>query len=206
VIALGATGRSIAIGAMAISFASCRSAFPMPSPDDLSTWSRTPLAPDPAMAKRALEDGPCRGGLAADVPLTILIQDRRTASTASFLLTAPGHFGGCLISASGAGGGGSTNVVPALAGVITVDEQGSGDVAGLHTDTLGGLVGPNVTTVKVRLRDATEIIASVENGYWLSWWPGGEPAQIVTALDSAGVILAVLNRQGDSWVDRNATQ
>jgi hypothetical protein len=200
--------RSIAASVAVLSLAACRGAFPMPSSDDFSTWSRTPLAPDPALARLALDEehGPCRGNLEAQVPLRILIQDRRTSSTAGFLLTAPGHFGSCLISAGGSGGGSSTNIMPALTGVISVEEQGSGESNGAHTDSLGGLVAPNVAVVKVGLRDATEITASVANGFWLSWWPGGEPAQIVTAIDSDGVIVAVLNRQGDTWVDRSATQ
>jgi hypothetical protein len=190
------------IGIAALALAGCRGDFPMPSADTFSTWSRTPLVADPAMAKLATEHSACRAGFPADAPVTIVIQDRRTTSTAAFLLTAPGHFGSCIISAGGSGGGGSTNVVPALTGVITVDEQGTGTSGEGSTNTLGGLAAPNVTTVKVTLRDATEVIASVENGYWLSWWPGGEPAQLVTAISSDGVILAVLDRQGDSWVVR----
>jgi hypothetical protein len=197
----------VAIGFVALALAGCGGAFPMPSADDFETWSRTPLAPDPGMAKVALEEvhGACRGNLDAAVPLQILIQDRRTASTAGFLLMAPSHFGSCLISAGGAGGGSSTDVMPTLNGVITVDEQGSGESNGNHTDTLGGLVAPNVASVKVGRRDGIEIIASVANGYWLTWWPGGEPAVMVTAIDADGVILATLNRQGDSWVDRGVT-
>lgn len=196
----------MALGMAALALAGCRGAFPMPSADDFATWSRTPLAPDPAMAKLAAEHSACRAGFPGDAPVTIVIQDRRTTSTAAFLLTAPGHFGSCLISAGGSGGGGSTNVVPALTGVITVDEQGGGESNGAHTDSLGGLAAPNVSSVKIGLRDATELIASVANGYWLAWWPGGEPAQAVTAIGADGVILAVLDRKGDSWVARGVTE
>ncbi len=194
----GALGTGIAV----LVLAGCRGAFPMPSADSFSTWSRTPLAPDPAMARLAADHSSCRAGFPADAPVTIVIQDRRTTSTAAFLMTAPGHFGSCLISGGGSGGGGSTNVVPTLTGVVTVDEQGTGTSGEGSTNTLGGLAAPNVMMIIVALRDATEVVATVENGYWLSWWPGGEPAQLVTAIGSDGVILAVLDRQGDRWVDR----
>jgi hypothetical protein len=204
--ALGLATRSIAIGAVGLSLAGCRGAFPMTTPDNLATWSRAPLAPDAAMAQLAQEHSSCRAGLDGDVPITIVLQDRRTASTAAFFTTAPGFFGSCLVSKGGGGGGSSTNVAPTLKGVITVDEQGTDSSAEATVNLLGGLVAPNVTTVKVGLRDATEVIATVSSGYWLSWWPGGEPALVVTAIDSGGAIVAVLDRQADSWVDRSPNE
>lgn len=196
-----------AIGLVATFLAGCGAGFlPMPSPDSFETWSRTPLAPDPQMAKLALEQSSCRGGLDAAVPLTIVLQDRRTSSTAAFFLTAPGHFGSCLISAGGAGGGSSTNVIPALRGVITVDEQGSGTAGAVTSVTLGGLVTPDVAAVRIDLDDGQQVQASVGNGYWLAWWPGVAAGVRVAALDGAGVIVGVLDRMGDDWVARGASR
>jgi hypothetical protein len=200
--------RAVVIAALSLSLASCRGAFPMPSADDLATWSRTPLAPDPALARLAVqgEHGPCRGELGPDVPLTILLQDRRTAATAAFFVTAPGHFGSCLISAGGSGGGGSTNVVPSLVGVVTVEEEGSGIADDVTTHTLGGLASKDVRTVRVGLPDGTEVTASVDNGYWLSWWPGQLSAVRISALDSSGVIIAILEPGPLDWVAREPGQ
>jgi hypothetical protein len=196
----------MAMGVAALAVAGCRGSFPMPSSDDFSTWSRTPLAPDPAMARLAVEESVCRAGFPEGAPVAVVIQDRRTASTAAFLLTAPGHFGSCLISAGGSGGGGSTNVVPALTGVLTVDEQGIGTSEAGSTNTLGGLTAPNVTGVRVGLGDGTEVVASVQNGYWLSWWPGVNAAARVSALDSAGVVVGVLTPGPEDWVLREADE
>jgi hypothetical protein len=67
-------------------------------------------------------------------------------------------------------------------------------------------VAPNVAAVKIGRADGIEIVASVGNGYWLSWWPGVAPAVRIQALDGAGVALAVLDRQGETWIDRGASQ
>jgi len=53
-IGVAARGRAVVgLGVAVASIAGRRGAFPMPLADDLSSWSRTPLAPDPAMAKLA---------------------------------------------------------------------------------------------------------------------------------------------------------
>jgi hypothetical protein len=195
-----------AVSAIALVLAGCGGALPMPSADPFSTWSRTPLPPSQELATLALERESCLGGLQGEPALTIVLQDRRTESTAAFFVTGPDIFGSCVVSASGAGGGTWTNEMPTLTGVVTVDEMGHGTTGTSTTDTLGGLVAQNVALVKVGLRDATEVIATVDNGYWLSWWPGGEPAQVVRAIDTDGVIVGVLDRQGDSWVSRGPNQ
>jgi hypothetical protein len=163
-----------------------------------------PLAPDQQMAELALEERACRGALDAAIPLTIVLQDRRTSSTAAFFLSAPGHFGSCLISVGGAGGGSSTDIVPELRGMITVDEQSRGTAGAVTSVTLGGLIAPDVAAVQIDLDDGQQVRASVGNGYWLAWWPGVATGVRVTALDGTGVIVGVLDRVGDGWVARGA--
>ena len=168
----------------------------MPTADSLATWSRTPLAPDPALAQQALEQGACRGE--GPVAPQVVLQDRRTASTAAFFLSGPGHWGSCLISV-GASGGSWTNVIPTLFGPISVEEDGNGTVGSDHAFTLGGLLSPEVGSVQIDRDDGAVVDASVGNGLWLARWPGAATAVKVTALDGAGLPIAVLTRTHLGW-------
>jgi len=202
---MGVTRRpAIALALLALSLSGCREAFAGPTPDDLSTWSRTPLPPDARLAEQALNDSSCGAGFEGPGQIRVALQDRRTASAAAFFMTAPAHFGSCLL-ASGSGGGSSTNVVPSLHGSITVDEQGSGTVGNGHATTLGGLAAQGVAAVTVDLDDGSQVVASVGNGYWLSWWPLAAAAVRVTALDAAGGPAAVLEPSPDGWAEKGGT-
>ena len=204
---LAAVGRSAVVaGAVAVALAGCRGLLPVASADDFSTWSRSPLAPDPAMADRAREHPSCRAGFPEGAPVTVVIQDRRTTSSAAFLLSAPGHFGSCFISVGGSGGGSSSNVVPSLEGVLTVTEAGTATSGEGTTNALGGLSAPNARAVRVRLDDGTFVEASVLNGYWLSWWPGRAAAERVSALDPTGAVLGELVPGEDGWEPLEAAQ
>ena len=161
------------------------------TPDTFETWSLTPLPPDPALASLALaEQSVCRSG--TDEPIRIAVQDRRTASTAGFLMLGATTFGGCIITSAGGPSGGGIGPLPeAMTGPLSIDDNGGGGPEGSEVRELGGrIVGP--ASVKVQLADGRVITASVQNGYWLAWWPGKTLATQVVATDASGADIATV--------------
>src|SRR5436305_839081 len=84
------------------------------------------MAPDARLATKALTFESCHAGADAG-GIQILLQDRRTASTAAFLVAAPAFSGSCLVSLSGNGGGSGRGAAldPATSAIV-VDEGSSG--------------------------------------------------------------------------------
>src|SRR5207247_8562641 len=106
-------------------------------------------AGDPGVATEALKSSVCRAG-DDNQSIAIVLQDRRTAMSAAFLVTGPGWSGSCLVttaSGSASGGGRSAPLDPVTA-ALTVDERSSGGVGGGNASLLGGRSAAGVTTVK----------------------------------------------------------
>jgi hypothetical protein len=167
-------------------------------PEDLSTWSLTPLAPDPALAASAIgEDGACRmddptDNVVAPQP-QILVQDRRTQNTAAFLVLSPQHFGDCTVSRGTGSSGGYGPLLGAMNGQLTIENTSSGTVGEGSASTLGGRIAVPGAQVVVELRDGRRVPASVANGYWLMWWPSTTAAARVVALRPDGTEAASLD-------------
>ena len=166
-------------------------------PDDLTTWSLTPLPPDPALAATAIgENGACRmddptDNVLAPVP-QILVQDRRTQDTAAFLVLTPQQFGDCLTTRAGGSSAGYGPVLGAMNGQLTIDDRSSGTVGNRSADVLGGRFAIPGAQVIVELHDGRKIVASTGNGYWLTWRPAFNGAKRVVALGPDGTELAAI--------------
>ncbi len=181
----------LAVTALGLALSGCGIARVVgPTADTMADWSLTPLAPDPRLAALALQAG--RGALCtldpAGGPVRILLQDRRTAATAGFLLANATSFGSCLLT-TGTGGSSSGWGPPpaAMTGPLTIDDNGSGSSnSGPSLWELGGRVGPGVAGARVVLADGRQVVATVANGYWMAWWPTFGPAREVLATDLAG--------------------
>lgn len=164
--------------------------------DDLHDWSAVPLAADERLTTAAIKATVCRMGDDTAPAPEILLQDRRTALSAAFLVSGPGWSGSCLITiaagnASG-GGGARGGPSPALATALAVDERSSGGVGSGTAGLLGGRAAADVATVQIVLADGRSVTASLASGHWLAWWPGSVDAAQVKALDANGVALQTL--------------
>ena len=184
--------------------------FLAPTPEDLSTWQPVPLPPNPELATAALAASACmnlgweEGAEQAGGPIEILLQDRRTASTAAFFIAGPDTIGSCMFSSSGGSAGGSSqpaSQLQALNAAIAVDEDGGGGLAGAEATLLGGRAAPVVIAVRIGVSDGRVVQASLGNGHWLAWWPGSVRADSVTATLADGQ-TEVLMRDADGWVIR----
>jgi hypothetical protein len=164
-----------------------------PAPiDDLAKWSRAPLPPDPALAALAAAGSSSCSGMSDAGPITLLLQDRRTAVTAAFLVAGPDLFGECLVSSGG--GGSSGGFGPALGrmtAAISIDAQGSGSIGNREANLLGGRVA-GAPIVTVELRDGSSMTASFAAPYWLVWWSSDVEARQVVAHDVSGALIATL--------------
>ena len=183
-----------AVALLALVFAACRGSVG-PDLDTLAGWQARPLAPDAQLAQHASQQEACRSGQLDGVLVRVLLQDRRTESTAAFLVAGPGFTGSCLVSLQGGNaGGGSTDVAPApLMGAIVVDEQSSGTVGAGTGSLIGGRIAANLAAVRIELSSGLAVEASIGGGHWLAWWPGDATALRITALDAGGSAVATLD-------------
>jgi hypothetical protein len=172
-----------------------------PAPDDLSTWQAVPLAPDAGLSAKAAQSPACRPALEQDVALEVILQDRRTSATAAFLVQGPTMVGSCYISPTGGGGGSQpAGQLELLDQPISIDEEGSGGADVGTLSYLGGRLGAEARQVVIEVPGGRKVTASVGNGHWLAWWPGGARAERVVASDEAGAQLFALTLGQDGWV------
>ena len=193
-IALGPTNRT-AIGlAVAALVAGCGPVgVAAPAGDGGQAWSERPLAPEPALATEALatHSACLMGGTAGQV--RILVQDRRAAQTAAFLVASPTMLGSCLVSGgTGASSGGGGLAPGPMAAAVSIDANASGGATTAQNRLLGGRVVPHASKVVVALADGRSVVASLNNGYWLAWWPDTAPARAVEATDATGARLGLV--------------
>ena len=169
--------------------------------DDLATWQRSPLPPDQRLAEAALRSSVCRSGQDDGAPIQLLLQDRRTATSAAFLIVGAGFSGSCTITLNGGASGGSSRgqALDALSGPIAVDERSTGGLGGGTASLIGGRLAPVVASVRIDVADGTFVEASVGNGHWLAWWPGDLAAVRIQALDLAASIVATLDDSTPGW-------
>lgn len=168
-----------------------------PKADDLSTWSLTPLPPDPALAASAVgADGACRmddpsDDVVAPVP-QILVQDRRLPDTAAFLVLSATQFGDCLISRGGGSSSGWGPVLPPTNAPLTIEDRSGSTLGQGSVDVVGGRFAFPGARVVLELQDGRSIVASTANGYWLTWRPAFNGAKRVVVLAPDGTELASL--------------
>ena len=186
---------------VAVAAAGCRGLGPVATPDDLASWQAAPLPADPRLAQAAVTSIACNAGNDTGPPPQILLQDRRTASTAAFLVSGPAFSGSCLVTLSGGAGGGSGRsqpLEPATAAIV-VDEGSSGGTGSSSASLVGGRAAVTVATVTIDLNDGRVVRASVGNGHWLAWWPGELGVKQIVARDAAGTVLATLDDATPGW-------
>jgi len=164
-----------------------------PTPETFADWSATPLAPSADLSALVLAG---QHGCTLDPAggaTHILVQDRRTALSAGFLLQNASSFGSCLISGGSGPSSSGWGPWPApMTGPLSIDDDGNGTFGTGQAWELGGRVDPAAASVTVTLPDGHTISASVANGYWFAWWPNAGTAVSVTATAADGRVLAMV--------------
>jgi hypothetical protein len=159
---IGAFGLSGAAAAAAVAIVLGSSAAPA-----FAGWSARPTAPAPGQLATA--DQQCGTGDGTPV-----LTDTRGPYTASIYANGSTcvQGNGITINSSRSGGGPST--VPA--GAIELGGAGEADSDGNSLTMVDGPIGSGVTGVSIARSDGSTVQATVQNGWYLAWWPGSEHA------------------------------
>jgi hypothetical protein len=174
--AFGATGIAAAVAAIVSLGASAAPAF--------AGWQPAPTAPTPGQLTQAA--AACGQDLGTPV-----ITDSRGPYTAA-IYADPTTDELCLQGDNVSLSSSSTVATPARvpAGLVQLGGGGTRDSAGNALTVVDGRVGVGVTAVTVQRSDGSSVQATVENGWYLAWWPGGTAAtnaQITTASGTSTV-------------------
>jgi hypothetical protein len=164
--AAGLSGAAAAAGAVILLGSSAAPAF--------AGWTASPTTPAPGQLAAAQQ----RCGTAAGTPV---LTDTRGPYTASIYADGSTCVQGNGIEIASSGGG-TTSSIPA--GTIELGGAGESDSDGHALTIVDGSVGAGVTAVTVTRSNGSSVQASVQNGWYLAWWPGTERA--VTAQVVAG--------------------
>ena len=165
--AVGLSGAAAAAGAAILLGSSAAPAF--------AGWTASPTAPLSGQLAAAQQH--C--GTGAGTPV---LTDTRGPYTASIYANGSTCVAGNGIEISASSGGGATSSIPA--GTIELNGAGESDSDGHALTMVDGPVGAGVTGVTITRSNGSSVRATVQNGWYLAWWPGTEravTAQVATA-------------------------
>ncbi len=157
--ALGLSGAAAAAGAAILLGSSAAPAF--------AGWTASPTAPLPGQLAAALQH--C--GTDAGTPV---LTDTRGPYTASIYANGSTCVEGNGIEISASRGRGATSTIPA--GTVELNGAGESDSDGHALTMVDGPIGAGVTGVTITRSNGSSIQATVQNGWYLAWWPGIERA------------------------------
>ncbi len=165
--ALGLSGAAAVAGAAVLLGSSAAPAF--------AGWTARPTTPK--AGQLAAANQPCGTGDGTPV-----LTDTRGPYAASIYADGSTcvHGNGITIGSRTAGGG--TSTVPQ--GTIALGGAGESDSDGNALTMVDGQIGAGVTGVTITRTDGSSVRATVQNGWYLAWWPGTEravTAQVATA-------------------------
>jgi hypothetical protein len=166
--ALGLSGAAAVTGAVILLGSNAAPAF--------AGWTRSPTAPVPGQLAAAQDH--CTTGSGTPV-----LTDTRGPYTASIYADGSTCLDGNGIEISSDGGGGTTSVA---AGKIQLNGAGESDSDGHALTMVDGPVGAGVTGVTITRSDGSSVEATVKNGWYLAWWPGGERAVLAKVTSANG--------------------
>ncbi len=130
-------------------------------------WTANPTAPQHGQLTAAQQD--C--GASSGSPV---LTDTRGPYTASIYSDGSTCVEGNGITISSSGHGGSTSSIPA--GTIDLNGAGESDSDGNALTMVYGQIGAGVIAATIARDDGTSVQATVQNGWYLAWWPGTERA------------------------------
>jgi hypothetical protein len=163
-------------------------------------WQRQPMRPSAAIVAEA--DRVCRADIQFDPRLPLLLVDARGAGRLQLFYGADnGSSGECdaifvapdgSVRPGGSGGSASGEAWSPIAQdeVLIMSSGGSGGIDGADERHVAGRAGPGVARVQVTVAGLVEPIeASVDNGWWAAWWPGGGRCSSIAALAPDGSLV-----------------
>jgi hypothetical protein len=163
-------------------------------------WQSTPTPPAPGQLAQANQA--CGQGLGSPVltdsrgPYTAAIYGDSTTDTVCIsgndvsMASTSSSSMASTSSSSMASTSTSSTPITVAPGDIQFAGQGSRDSAGNALTVADGRTGAGVTGVTIELSDGSSVQATVENGWYMAWWPGSvtaKDAEITTASGTSTV-------------------
>jgi hypothetical protein len=176
--AAGAAGAAAAAVAVVISLSAGAS-------NAFAGWSPTPTAPSPSQLAQARADCADHATVAG---LPLQLTDTRGPFTFSVYADSTSS-ATCISGPSFTAVSGSTSsapvVVPAGTVQLSTEHQTNGD--GRAYSFAEGHTGSGVTGVALVLENGTDVQATLQNGWFVAWWPDAETVQNAHVTTPAGV-------------------
>jgi hypothetical protein len=197
--ALGATASAAAATVAVISLtAGASSAF--------AGWTTSPSRP--SVARLASADGDCKQQLAlgpsiphgpAPIPAnaTPVLSEARGPFT--FLIYAGQDFSASCVTGPGFAsfsGSQGSDVGTAPAGEIRLSSQHLTTRDGHEFTLVEGHAGAGVSAATLRLKDSTQVEASISNGWFAAWWPGSADVSSAQVTTPTGIVNEHLSTGG----------
>ena len=164
--ALGLTGAAAAAGAAILLGSAAAPAF--------AGWTASPTPP--LRSQLAGAEQRCSTGAP-------LLTDTRGPYTASIYADGSTCLEGNGITISSSSVGGKASVP---AGVVELDAAGESDSDGHALTMVDGPIGAGVAGVTIARSDGSSVQATVQNGWYLAWWPGTERAVTAQVASASG--------------------
>jgi hypothetical protein len=187
-VAIGAAAATAGAAAAAVAVAISLSAG---ASNAFAGWSPTPTAPSPSQLAQS------RAECAAHAPvagLPLQLTDTRGPFTFSVYADSTSS-ATCISGPSFTAVSGSTSsapvVVPTGAVQLSTAHQTNGD--GQAYSFAEGHAGSGVTGVALVLADGTNVQATLQNGWFVAWWPSAETVKSADVTTPAGVKTQTLN-------------
>ena len=191
----------VTLAASAIVAIGCGSSVGSPSPSIASVVA--PWQPDPVLPLdrdlAAAAESQCRARTPQAVGMPVVLHDQRGDGVDTVVMAGPDGKASCQVAGDDSGKvtwlAGSTTTAPAAdapgAAVITIDDMGSssGSQTGTVSD-ISGRTGAAIASLRIRLDDGREIVATTSNGWFYAWWPGESLAITLFGDDAAGRMIA----------------
>jgi hypothetical protein len=191
----------VALAASAIVAVGCGPAAGSASPSVaavLGPWQPGPVEPlDQDLASAA--ESQCRARTPQASGLPVVLHDQRGDGVDTVVLAGPAGRASCQVAGDESGKvtwlAGSTPPGPVTSapglGDISIDGMGStsGSDTGAVSD-ISGRTGAGIASVRIRLDDGREIVATTANGWFYAWWPGESTAISLSGDDAAGRMIA----------------
>ena len=165
-----------------------------------ASWQPQPMRPSAAIVAEA--DRACREDIAFQPSLPLLLVDARGEGRLQLFYGDPnggsGECDGIFVGPDGsvrAGGPGGSSTSeawqPNASDELVVMTRGaSSGTLGEDEEHVAGRAGPEVARVQVIVDGiASPIEATVGNGWWAAWWPGGVACTEVVAIGADGAEL-----------------
>lgn len=168
--ALGLSGAAVVAGAAVLLGSSAAPAF--------AGWKASPTTALPGQLAAAEQN-------CGTSPGTPVLSDTRGPYTASIYADGSTCLAGNGITISSSNNGGAGSSTPA--GTIKLNGVGQSDSDGNALTMVDGPIGAGVTGVNITRSDGSEIQATVQNGWYLAWWPGSERAVTAHVTTGAGI-------------------